>query len=52
MLELLADDARNSQIARHLGMTDKTIRNHVSAILRKLQVPDRTTAAIKARDAR
>lgn len=51
-LDLLADSARNSEIARQLGMTDKTVRNHVSAILMKLQVPDRTAAAIKARDAR
>lgn len=42
----------NSEIARRLGMTDKTVRNHVSAILMKLQVTDRTAAAIKARDAR
>ncbi len=52
VLGLLADGARNSEIARQLGMTDKTVRNHVSAILMKLQVPDRTAAAIKARDAR
>jgi DNA-binding NarL/FixJ family response regulator len=30
---LLADGTRNSQIARHLGMTGKAVRNHVSAIL-------------------
>ena len=52
VLDLLADGARNSEIARQLGMTDKTVRNHVSAILMKLQVTDRTAAAIKARDAR
>ena len=52
VLGLLADGARNSEIARELGMTDKTVRNHVSAILMKLQVTDRTAAAIKARDAR
>ena len=52
VLDLLADGARKSEIARQLGMTDKTVRNHVSAILMKLQVPDRTAAAIKARDAR
>jgi DNA-binding NarL/FixJ family response regulator len=50
VLGLLADGARNSEIARQLGMTEKTVRNHVSAILMKLQVPDRTAAAIKARD--
>jgi len=52
VLDLLADGARNSEIARQLGMTDKTVRNHVSAILMKLQVTDRTAAAIKARDVR
>lgn len=51
VLALLAEGARNSDIARELGMTDKTVRNHVSAILTKLQVPDRTAAALKARDA-
>jgi DNA-binding NarL/FixJ family response regulator len=39
VVELLADGARNSEIARHLGMTGKIVRNHVSAILMKLQVP-------------
>jgi DNA-binding NarL/FixJ family response regulator len=52
VLGLLADGARNSEIARQLGMTEKTVRNHVSAILTKLQVPDRTAAAIKAHEAR
>ena len=52
VLDLLAEGARNSEIARQLGMTDKTVRNHVSAILMKLQVTDRTAAAIKAREAR
>jgi DNA-binding NarL/FixJ family response regulator len=52
VLDLLAEGAPNSEIARQLGMTDKTVRNHVSAILMKLQVTDRTAAAIKARDAR
>ena len=32
-------------------MSDKTVRNHVSQVLLKLQVPDRTAAALKARDA-
>ena len=45
-------EAHNSEIAGRLGMTDTTVRNHVSAILMKLQVTDRTAAAIKARDAR
>lgn len=51
MLALLASGKRNSQIAQELGLSEKTVRNHVSAVLIKLHVPDRTAAAIKARDA-
>jgi DNA-binding NarL/FixJ family response regulator len=51
VLDLLAAGRRNSQIAAALGTSDKTVRNHVSAVLLKLQVPDRTAAAVKARDA-
>lgn len=51
VLGLLAAGSRNSDIARRLGLTDKTVRNHVSMILIKLGVPDRTAAALKARDA-
>ncbi len=51
VLDLLAAGCRNSEIARRLGMADKTLRNHVSAVLLKLGVPDRTSAAVKARDA-
>jgi DNA-binding NarL/FixJ family response regulator len=32
-------------------MSEKTLRNHVSAALLKLGVSDRTAAAVKARDA-
>lgn len=48
VLELLAAGCRNHEIARRLGMSDKTVRNHVSQVLTKLQVPDRTAAALKA----
>jgi DNA-binding NarL/FixJ family response regulator len=51
VLALLANGSRNSEIARRLGLTDKTVRNHVSTILLKLNAPDRTAAALKARDA-
>ena len=47
----LAGGARNHEIAARLGLSQKTVRNHVSGILLKLQVPDRTAAAIKAKDA-
>jgi DNA-binding NarL/FixJ family response regulator len=51
VLEVLATGARNHEIARRLGMSEKTVRNHVSQVLAKLQVPDRTAAALRAREA-
>ncbi len=51
VLTLLADGCRNHEIGRRLEMSEKTVRNHVSQILAKLQVPDRTAAALRARDA-
>jgi DNA-binding NarL/FixJ family response regulator len=51
VLELLSVGCRNHEIARRLGMSEKTVRNHVSQVLAKLQVADRTAAALKAREA-
>ncbi len=51
VLQVLASGCRNHEIARRLGMSEKTVRNHVSQVLAKLQVPDRTAAALKAREA-
>jgi DNA-binding NarL/FixJ family response regulator len=51
VLDLLAAGYRNSDIASQLNLADKTVRNHISAVLLKLQVPDRTAAALKARAA-
>jgi DNA-binding NarL/FixJ family response regulator len=39
------------QIADRLDMSHKTVRNHVSSILTKLEVVDRTQAVLKARAA-
>ena len=50
VLNLIAGGKRNSEIAGALGLSDKTVRNHVSNVLLKLQVPDRTAAALKARE--
>ena len=50
VLELLAAGCRNHEIARRLGIAEKTVRNHVSQVLTKLQVPDRTAAAFKAHE--
>jgi DNA-binding NarL/FixJ family response regulator len=49
VLALLAEGANNAQIARALGVSLKTVQNYVSRILDKLQVSDRTQAALKAR---
>ena len=51
VLELMAVGLRNHAIADRLGLSEKTVRNHVSSVLLKLQVPDRTAAALKAREA-
>jgi DNA-binding NarL/FixJ family response regulator len=51
VLELLTAGLPTSQIARRLTLSDKTVRNHVSAVLTKLQVPDRTAAVTRAREA-
>jgi len=44
ILALLAQRKSNSEIAAHLVLSPKTVRNHVSNILSKLQVADRTEA--------
>jgi DNA-binding NarL/FixJ family response regulator len=50
ILDLLAQGQSNQQIARTLGLRVKTVQNYVSRILDKLQVSDRTQAALRARD--
>jgi DNA-binding NarL/FixJ family response regulator len=52
--EILARIARgdnNAEIASDLFLSLKTVQNHVSNIMRKLQVADRTQAALRAREA-
>jgi DNA-binding CsgD family transcriptional regulator len=46
----LASGATNRQIARALSLSEDTIKSHVKAILRKLNVPDRTAAAVRIRE--
>jgi DNA-binding NarL/FixJ family response regulator len=48
VLELLAAGWQNRRIAERLDLAEKTVRNHVSAILGKLQANDRTEAALIA----
>lgn len=51
ILALVSQGMKNAEIAEHLVLSEKTVRNHVSNILSKLQVSDRTQAVIRARDA-
>ena len=46
VLELLAKGMSNRSIAETLYISDKTVKNHVSNILKKLSVEDRTQAVI------
>ncbi len=48
VLGLLADGARNAQIAERLVLSPKTVGHHVSAILRKLNAATRTEAVAEA----
>lgn len=53
--EVLSGIARglsNPQIANELGVSVKTVQNHVSRVLAKLQVTDRTQAALRMRGLR
>jgi DNA-binding NarL/FixJ family response regulator len=51
VLNLIAEGYKNPEIAKELVLSPKTVRNHVSNILSKLQVADRAQAILKAREA-
>lgn len=48
VLELIAEGMINKEIAKRLYISEKTVKNHVSNIFRKINVSDRTQAAIYA----
>jgi DNA-binding NarL/FixJ family response regulator len=50
VLALLAADHPTAQIAAKLGMSAKTVRNHLSNVFAKLQVADRVQAVRRARE--
>jgi DNA-binding NarL/FixJ family response regulator len=52
ILRLIARGSSNREIADALFITEGTVKNHVTNILGKLDVRDRTQAAIKARGLR
>jgi len=50
ILALVADGLANKQIARRLGISEKTVKAHLSSVFQRLGVASRTEAALWARD--
>jgi DNA-binding NarL/FixJ family response regulator len=51
VLDLISRGLTNPEMATHFGVSLKTIQNHVSNVLAKLHLVDRTQAAIRGREA-
>ncbi|MEO6567011.1 MAG: alpha/beta fold hydrolase [Casimicrobiaceae bacterium] len=51
LLALIAKGRDNAQIAASLGLSDKTVRNHITSIFAKLEVENRGQAIVLAREA-
>ena len=51
ILRLIARGRANPEIRQELGISLKTVRNHISNIFSKLQVADRAEAIVRAREA-
>jgi pimeloyl-ACP methyl ester carboxylesterase/DNA-binding CsgD family transcriptional regulator len=51
ILERIAQGLDNAQIAAHLALSEKTVRNHITHIFDKLQVENRSRAIVLAREA-
>jgi DNA-binding NarL/FixJ family response regulator len=51
VLDLIAAGRPNGEIGRRLGISPKTVANHISSIFAKLQVADRAEAIVRAREA-
>ncbi len=52
ILRLLTEGLSNREIAEKLFLTEGTVKNHITNILGKLGVRDRTQAALKAKELR
>jgi DNA-binding NarL/FixJ family response regulator len=48
VLDSIAKGNSNKEIARCLGISDQTVKNHITSIMRKLAVNDRTQAVVYA----
>jgi DNA-binding NarL/FixJ family response regulator len=51
VLEAIADGLDNCEIATALGLSEKTVRNHITRVFDKIQVQHRYQAIVRARDA-
>jgi pimeloyl-ACP methyl ester carboxylesterase/DNA-binding CsgD family transcriptional regulator len=51
LVELIAQGLDNAQIAARVGVSEKTVRNHITAIFAKLEVSNRSRAIVLARNA-
>ena len=50
VLGLVAEGLANKQIARRLGISERTVKVHLGSVFRRLGVSDRTSAALWARE--
>ena len=51
ILEHIARGLDNLQIAAHLDLSEKTVRNHITAVFSKIGVENRPQAIVAAREA-
>jgi DNA-binding NarL/FixJ family response regulator len=50
VLELVAEGLANKQIAKRLGIAERTVKVHLGSVFRRIGVTDRTSAALWARE--
>ncbi|MCJ8297848.1 MAG: response regulator transcription factor [Pseudomonadales bacterium] len=51
-IQVLITGASNKEIGRELGITERTVKAHVSSILRKTETSDRVSLIIKLKDSK
>jgi DNA-binding NarL/FixJ family response regulator len=49
VLALVADGLANKQIARSLGISERTVKSHLTSVFQRIGVSDRTQAALWAK---
>jgi DNA-binding NarL/FixJ family response regulator len=48
VVRLVCEGLTNKQIGRRLGLSDKTVKNHISKVLKKTRLSARTQIAVRA----